>query len=368
MTTSNSSLTSITATESATSIAREELSIDDDDGEPGPTHLKSDESQEGDESEDSDERTLITHLLQIFKSYAPQSDLIDYRDDCASLTAQHFSGDAELLFTTDALCEGVHFDLKWDQYSEVGAQAAVANLSDLASSGAHPRALLWSLSIPEQISHQDVQDIAHGFGETAGRWSCPVIGGNLCVRPGPLEIHVTAVGSTERRAITRVGARPGDAIYVTGTLGDRALGYLDPTLKTRALRHQWRPHLREAYSLSQWGHVTAMLDISDGLLIDLERLAQVNQVTAAITRDRLPLSDSVRAHPLGDQAALSGGEDYVLLFTAPQDLMPPSETHATLIGYCDVLQDNTSLLTLDGLACAGEGHLYQIKNLSLRTE
>ena len=348
--------------ESSDLTTHSESSIGDDEGDPEPVHP----SVSG-LSEAHDERALIKEMSQIFSAHAPQWAAIDYRDDCAALPTERLSGRADTLFTTDAICEGVHFDLTWDSYRQIGAQAAVVNLSDLASSGARPQALLWSLSLSERVSHEEVREVARGFGEIAGQWSCPVIGGNICVRSGPLEIHVTAIGSPERRMLTRVGARPGDAIYVTGTLGDRALGYLDPTSNTRELRHRWRPHLSEAYALSRWGHVSAMLDISDGLLVDLERLARVNQVCASITQALIPLSDAVRAHPLGERAALEGGEDYVLLFTAPPDIPPPPSANASLIGHCDARGGDMPLLMLDGAACEGRGHLYHL-NLSSRSE
>ena len=373
MTTSTHLITSTSITEISSSSAGKDISIEDEEGEPEPTpnsdqHLRQPKHAPHD-SEDQvhDERILINHLSQIFQTYAPQKDLIDYRDDCASLSAHQFLNSSELIFTTDAICEGVHFDLQWDQYGEIGAQAAVVNLSDLASCGARPKALLWSLSIPHQLSQLSVRKIAEGFGQSAGVWSCPVIGGNICVRPGPLEIHVTAIGSVKTQALTRMGAQPGDAVYVTGTLGDRALGYLDPSHQTRALRHQWRPHLEEAYALAQWGHVHAMLDISDGLLIDLERLAQVNELCINIRRDALPLSDFVRSHPLGRQAALSGGEDYVLLFTAPPHVTPPDKAQATLIGNCQMKRDRTCL-TMDDIPCEGQGHLYHLTSLDSGTE
>ena len=356
----------VTPTESTTPSASAVLSLDDEEGEPEPSSGRAlghhEESRSSlVKSKEHDEQVLVSQLFNIFTSYAPHDHQVDYRDDCALLSTQGLNGRSPLLLTTDAPCEGVHFDLSWDSTHQVGAQAAIANLSDLASSGANPQALLWSLSIPEDLSSQKVQEIAHGFGHVAGQWSCSVIGGNLCVRPGPLEIHVTAIGSAFTHPLTRLGVRSGDALYVTGTLGDRALGYLDPTSYTRAQRHLWRPHINEAKKLAYWGHVSAMLDISDGLLVDVERLARLNEININIDQERLPLSAFVRDHPLSIQAALSGGEDYVLLFTAPAHISPPPEVHATLIGHCHARRDGFPLLTLDGRACEVEGHLYQLK-------
>ena len=308
------------------------------------------------------EHTLIELLHRRFSAHAPAGQTPDYSDDCAHIDATRGETRATsgLLITTDALCEGVHFDLSWDSYVQVGAQAAVANLSDLASSGAEPSALLWSLSLPATLTPLELDALAEGFGRVAAAACCPVVGGNICVRSGALEVHVTALGVPITTPITRLGARPGDAVYVTGELGERALGYLDPSAETRALRHQWRPHLSESRALAHWGAVSAMLDISDGLLLDLGRLARLNKLDVELTSALIPMSAYIRAHPLGVQAALSGGEDYVLLFTAPAGLTPPPEVGARRIGLCVASREERPTLRIDGVSCAESGHLYTI--------
>ncbi len=298
-------------------------------------------------------------LEAIARSLRAWGHALDHGDDCALLGA----GEGAQLLTTDALAEGVHFDLAWDTLEQVGAQAAVVNLSDLAASGGRPRALLWSLSLPPSLSVEQVGALAWGFARVAARWDAPVLGGNLCVRPGPLEVHVTALGAVEGRRLHRSGARAGDALFVTGALGARALGYLEPSEASRALRHQWRPHLSESAALASWGGVTAMMDISDGLLLDAHRIAAASDVELSITSALLPVCARMSAlastPEVALRAALSGGEDYVLLFTARGE--PPPEAHATQIGEClRAARPSTSRLSLDGEPVAPRGYEHTL--------
>lgn len=306
------------------------------------------------------ELTLIAALFEVFNQTSSSDAPVDYSDDCALFSPPV---GRPLLITTDALCEGVHFDLQWDRFFEVGAQAAVVNLSDLAASGAEPKSLLWSLSIPPSLESSAIVELANGFWEVAHAANTPVIGGNILTREGGLEIHVTAIGSAYNQPLTRRGALPGDIIYVTGALGERALGYLDPSPETRRLRHEWRPHLKESHLLSEWGAVTAMLDISDGLLLDAYRLGQESGVTIHIDLSAIPLSDGSPHSPLLIDAALSGGEDYVLLFTAPPSVQPPLAVGAIKIGECQQpsTQDGVeSVVFLDGVPQDPRGYVHMM--------
>lgn len=237
----------------------------------------------------------------------------DLTDDCAALDLP------TRLVTTDTLVEGVHFDLRLDRPEQVGAQAAVQNLSDLAASGGGAGWLLWALCLgPAHREAAFVAALAHGFAQTAARFGARVVGGNLSRTPGPLTINVTAGGPLLGAApLTRKGARPGDLIYVTGGLGDAALGVLHP--EHRAARHAWRPHLAEAARLAASPDVSACMDVSDGLLLDAARLAAASGVTLAIESAAVPLAPACAALPdtaTARRLALGGGEDYVLLFTA----------------------------------------------------
>ncbi len=238
----------------------------------------------------------------------------DLSDDCA-----HLDGTTALV-TTDALVEGVHFDLSRDTPAQVGAQAAVQNLSDLAASGGAAGWLVWSLMLPPGFT--DVEDLARGFGDTARAHGARVVGGNLSRTDGPLTLAVTAGGPLAgARPFRRDGARPGDGVYLTGHVGDAALGVAEPDAEARAARHRWRPHLLEARALAAWGGVSAALDVSDGLLRDTARLAEASGVGVELDSTRVPVSDLYRIRRSNLELALGGGEDYVLLFAAAGD--PP---------------------------------------------
>jgi len=280
---------------------------------------------------------------------------IDTRDDCAWL---RLSAQPGLTLTTDALVEGVHFSARYDSFEQIGRQAAVVNLSDLASSGAWPLALLWSLSLPPSLSTRDLSALSEGFVSRCAQYNAQLLGGNICIRPGPLELHVSAIGapSASRGLVSRSGAQVGDGVYVSGALGSRALGYLNPTPARRALRHRWRPHLHESRALCQWGGVSAMMDVSDGLLIDLTRLLEASELGAQIHTGLLPLSREASALVDDEaellEAALSGGEDYVLLFTAPT--APPEALGCTRIGSTQ----RALGLWVDGAITEPRGYLH----------
>lgn len=256
--------------------------------------------------------------------------------------------------TTDVLVEGRHFDAKRDSPEQIGAQAAVSNLSDLAGSGGAAGWLVWALTLPADFGAGRFRRLVRGFATCAAAHGARVVGGNLSRTDGPAVIAVTAGGPLAgARAFTRVGARPGDAVYVTGPLGDAALGWQDDDPAARAVRHRWRPHLPEAAALAAWGAVTAAMDVSDGLLIDAGRLARASGVAIGFERALIPTSAHYHARRGDDlDAALTGGEDYVLLFTAPPDEAPPPAANARRIGVCAA----GAGLTLDGRPVAARGH------------
>ncbi|MCK6571952.1 thiamine-phosphate kinase [Myxococcota bacterium] len=268
----------------------------------------------------------------------------DLTDDCAALAGQ------TALVTTDTLVEGVHFDLALDTPAQVGVQAAVQNLSDLAASGGSAGWLVWSLCLgPAHRTEAFVAGLTDGFATTAARFGASVVGGNLSRTPGPLVVAVTAGGPLAgARPLTRAGARPGHGVYVTGPLGDAALGVEDA--RARAARHAWRPHLAEAARLAVTPGVGACMDVSDGLLLDAGRLAAASGVTLALTAAAVPVGPACGA--LGDPArarrlALTGGEDYVLLFTAEA---PPADLVAHRIG---TVADGPAQVLVDGAVPAG---------------
>jgi thiamine-monophosphate kinase len=267
----------------------------------------------------------------------------DLTDDCAALCGH------TALVTTDTLVEGVHFDRALDTPRQIGAQAAVQNLSDLAASGGAAGWLVWSLCLgPAHRNEAFIAELAAGFADTAARYGASVVGGNLSRTAGPLVIAVTAGGPLAgERPLTRAGARPGQGVFVSGPLGDAALGVFDGA--ARLARHAWRPHLAEAARLAVHPGVGACMDISDGLLLDASRLAGASGVTLDLEAGAVPLgpacarlADSAHARRL----ALTGGEDYVLLFTAEN---PPADMAAYRIGTVGV---GPSRVRLDGVDVA----------------
>ena len=282
-------------------------------------------------------------LIGRIQKLAPRktsSMLIGIGDDAAALkiTASH-----TLLITTDLLLEGVHFDLSYTDFFSLGWKSAAVNLSDIAAMGGIPRFCLTALGIPTGISVEQITEFYRGFNALLKDYRSKLIGGDTCFSRKGLLVSVTALGEVEpKRIITRAGARPGDRIVVTGTLGDSAAGLelLRKTefgirIKKSAIRNPQSaiqkliarhlrpvPRVEWGRKLSLSGCASAMIDLSDGLSSDLLHICEQSGVGAEISADRIPLSDAL--HKLTGKLAkpavhyaLSGGEDYELLFTVP---------------------------------------------------
>jgi thiamine-monophosphate kinase len=242
-------------------------------------------------------------------------------DDAALLRPQP---GCELVQTTDALVEGVHF-LPHSVPRSLGHRALAVNLSDIAAMGASPAWALLSLTMP-QIDAAWLGEFAAGFGELARAHSVALVGGNLS--RGPLTITVQLSGQVAAgTALRRSGGRTGDEIWVSGTLGDAALGRQPPAGGAQDEHAAWLrarsefPTPRVALGEALRGIASACIDLSDGLLADLPRLAQASACGAELHVERLPLSAAAQARG-GESAweqALAGGEDYELCFTAPPE-------------------------------------------------
>jgi len=235
-------------------------------------------------------------------------------DDAATL---EMPSGAELVVSTDASVEGVHFRREWMSASEIGARAATAALSDLAAMAASPLGVLLSLVVPERWQ-TDLLALARGVGMTAANAGCPIVGGNL-TRGSELSLTITVLGHASN-PLRRAGARSGDRVYVTGWLGGpgAALRALLAS-ETPAAAHLARfiapvPRLREAQWLAAAG-ARAAIDISDGLLADAAHLARASGVTLALDLESLSRVDGVTAA----QAATSG-EEYELLIAMSADV------------------------------------------------
>jgi thiamine-monophosphate kinase len=248
----------------------------------------------------------------------------DLSDDCA-----HLSSPTQLV-STDTLVEGRHFDLALDTLEQVGAQAAVSSLSDLAASGGEAGWLLWSLCLPRTWTTSHIRQLTEGFARISATFNARIIGGNLSTTPEVAVINVCVGGPlAAKQPFRRDGAKPNDIVFLSGPVGNASLGVADSDSEARALRHRWRPHLPEARALAHWGKVTAAMDVSDGLLLDASRLADASGLAIEMESAQIPVSEFYRTRRGEDLSlALSGGEDYVLLFTAPPGEPPPIKAHA----------------------------------------
>ncbi len=245
-------------------------------------------------------------------------------DDCA---AQALGGSEFLLTTTDMLIEEVHFRRAWTDLRTLGRKSVSVNVSDIAAMGGEPRALFLALGLPARMGVEELDEFAAGFLEAAAEYGAVLAGGDTCRSPGPLLICVTAEGAVpEKELVSRAGAREGDDIYVSGTLGESALALrllqAAETPSPELARRHHDPTARTALgrALAARGLATAMIDLSDGLLADLGHILKASGVGAVVDEVSLPLSPPFRKALDGApellELALSGGEDYELLFCA----------------------------------------------------
>jgi len=233
------------------------------------------------------------------------------------------------VLTTDVQVEGVHFDRRFVAPDAIGHRALAVNLSDLAAMGARPRAALLSLVLPDTLEVAIVDGVLDGLLALADAHRIAVVGGNISRSPGPLMIDVMATGTIRpRRVLTRAGARPGDGVYVTGTIGDGLVGLRSlqrggshslAAQEGRYLRPE--PRVRAGMLLAANRAASACMDLSDGLADGVRQVAAASRVGMTIEADALPIADDVRRWHEGqglDAVAevLHGGDDYELLFTS----------------------------------------------------
>ena len=271
-------------------------------------------------------------------------------DDCAIFrppSAQH-----DLLFTTDLLIEGVHFERATHPPALVGQKALARGLSDIAAMGGNPLFCLLSLGLPEWAGNGWVDRFYGGLLKLAKVSGAVLAGGDLA-HTESLVCDIVVAGSVPRgRALRRDGARAGDAIYISGRLGGSALGLV--TKKGRAWQRHLRPEPRLALGryLREKLHATAAMDLSDGLSLDLRRLCIASKVAAEIERPPLFPGASL-------EQALHGGEDYELLFTVRPGTRVPKwfgNLPLTRIGLITRGQPGRVLLAGRPLAPLGYDH------------
>ena len=260
-------------------------------------------------------------------------------DDCAILRPTR----ARQLLTIDSMVEDVHFKLAWGTPEALGARALTVNLSDIAAMGGTPTVCVVNLAVRDGLGLRFFDRMYQGLGRAAARAEVEVVGGNV-TRAGALEITVALLGEVRGTALRRDAARPGDTIYVTGTLGDAAAGLrilsgrlrvLPGRLRARAAARKFligrflqpTARLKAGLGLARMKPAPAAIDLSDGLWQDLGHILERSGVGAEIDASELPLSAAYRAI-IGDDPALAlgGGEDYELLFCLRHAVAAPALT------------------------------------------
>ena len=295
------------------------------------------------------ERALLVRIQAKLNatSRPPASLVVGIGDDAAVVASAR---DAQIVITTDAQIEGVHFERTFSTPTNIGYRALAVNLSDLAAMGAVPRWALLSLAMPDGMLVSDVEELVAGLGEGAAAYGTDVIGGNLARTPGPLVVDVTAIGEVKpRRALTRSGGRPGDALYVSGTLGAAAAGLEmlravpdgqafrggkegadssparwpsgDERCVARYLRPE--PRVRLGIAIANGRAARAAMDLSDGLADAAVQVAAASRCGVEIDAAALPIEPAARAwwDAAGQDAvrqAMSRGDDYELLIAVPR--------------------------------------------------
>jgi thiamine-monophosphate kinase len=250
--------------------------------------------------------------------------LLGIGDDAAAWQ----DGNRIQLATTDTMVQGVHFELGVISWEELGWKAMAVNLSDIAAMGGIPKYALLSLALPAELEVEDVSKLINGMLNLATQFGTAIVGGNVATAPNVV-ITVTIIGCSKGKALLkRSTACPGDQIAVTGYVGLSAAGLemlrgktvSDPDARNTLRQAHFRPmpRLKEGQILIEQGVRTA-IDISDGLIADLDHICEASGVNARINIEQVPVHPAVIAHfPSYRELALSGGEDYELLFTADQ--------------------------------------------------
>ena len=283
---------------------------------------------------DLGERVLIERIRARVPA-APSWVHVGIGDDAAVVEPERNTLD---VLTTDALIEGVHFERRFAPPEAIGHKALAVSLSDLAAMGAAPRVALLSLGLPPTLPVADLDALVGGLLALAARFRTTLAGGNISRSPGPLIVDVMAVGSVRRRRLlVRSGARPGDAVFVSGWIGQAAAGLasclargaqagpgegqsVPEACEARFLRPE--PRVRLGLLLGRGRVASACIDLSDGLAAGLAALAGESRVGLVVDADAVPIDDETARWFAGQgldavDAACAGGEDYELLFTVP---------------------------------------------------
>lgn len=269
-------------------------------------------------------------FVRIARYFAPLTEgfpgAFGLTDDAAVLSSM---ADRDIVVTTDTMIAGVHF-IGDERADLIAAKLLRVNLSDLAAMGATPLAYVLNIALPDSIDDDWVQAFVEGLAADQAAFGITLAGGDSVATPGPLTLSVTAFGSIESgQAIRRSGAQAEDIVYVSGTIGDAAIGLrllhdemagVSPDRRDELIGRYRLPRPRIGLGLRLVGLANAAVDVSDGLAADLVHILDASGVGAEINAASVPLSDGVRAildmEPGLLTTVLTGGDDYELLFTA----------------------------------------------------
>ena len=292
----------------------------------------------------SSQRLTEDGLIARFFAPLAGEGALGLKDDAASFSPKPGH---DLVLTTDALVESVHF-LPEDPPASIARKALGVNVSDIAAKGADPAGFLLSLALPDTWTEEWLAQFAEGLGEAARDFSCPLLGGDTVKARGALTLSVTAIGDVPAGCMVRRGnAKAGDVICVSGTIGDAALGLKlrkHPDWAENLSAHE-KAHLADRYLHPQprhrlahvvRDHAHAAMDVSDGLAGDLAKMMRVSGASAEIEADRVPLSPAVRRAVEYDPSlfdlAVTGGDDYEILCTVPENSLDSFLKEADSVG------------------------------------
>ncbi|GLV14388.1 thiamine-monophosphate kinase [Alicyclobacillus hesperidum] len=310
-----------------------------------------------------DEFALIRALLE--RLPAPRPDVVVASgDDAAVVTPPR----GQLVLTTDALVEGVHFLESTITRHNLGYKSLAVSISDIAAMGGEPLWATVTLAVSPSWREAELAELYDGLAEACSEFGCSVVGGDVVSTPGPFTVSIALVGKAER-PILRSGARPGDILFVTGWLGGSAAGLdvlqgkhsASPVTQAALARCHQRPTPRIGLGLAAArAGVSALNDVSDGLASELNEIATASGVRCVIAENQLPIRPEVKEHArfAGRSAvdyALYGGEDYELVGAAPHEafarLLAAANLYnvpVTAIGRCED-GDGVVMRTADGL-------------------